>query len=176
MATLLEAKRVGFGATTVRTFGNYGITDLTEFLIYTITGTGFVIETGGFSVDTNLTGVYTPGRIIASSSGGSGSVTASDFDVTVPGKTYVATALGVSGHAGPVNYEYLGTGWDSDSEILENMDAFAEGYDHLTRLLSSSATYGIDDMIAKLNISKTIHQNNKAKLETVEVDYEPFAT
>jgi hypothetical protein len=176
MVILLEAKRVALGATSVRTFGDFGILDLTEFLIYTITGANFAVELDGFSVDTDLTGTYTAGKVIASSSDGSGTVISSDYNITVPLKTYVATALSVSAHAGPVNYEYLGTGWDSDADILAAMDGFDEGYDHLTRLLSGSATYGIDDMIAKLNIGKNIQTNNKAKLETVETVYEPFAT
>jgi hypothetical protein len=177
MTDLLEAKRISLGAGTVRTWGDYGVIHMEEFVIYTINSPGFVLTGGGFIVDGDMTGVYTAGLRIAGSTGVPGNVTSSVYNFPTTDDTTVLTPMDpIGSHVGPVAYEFEGVGWDSDSDIIAQMDAFDDGYDHLTRVLSGSATYGIDDMIAKLNIGKTIQGNNKAKLETVETVYEPFAT
>jgi len=65
-------------------------------------------------------------------------------------------------------FEKDGTGWTSDGtseiEIEKQISSFLYIQDYVWAPLSITATYGLKDMIAKLNIGKQITQNNKTKI------------
>ena len=75
-----------------------------------------------------------------------------------------------------VLYEYNGTGWDSDSDIITLVDHFEFGNDYLTRPLTSGATYGLIPYKSNLNSAIDILTENKDKVDDSISYLEPYAT
>jgi hypothetical protein len=74
------------------------------------------------------------------------------------------------------SYANWGPLWDSDATVQAYMDDWAFIDDHMTHLLSSTGTYGIVDMIAKLQIAKALVQINLDKYDAAGPILEPYAT
>jgi len=64
-----------------------------------------------------------------------------------------------------VLYEYEGTGWDSDEDIIKWVEDYDFGNDYLTRPLDSGATYGLIPYKENLDSALDILNNNKDKVD-----------
>lgn len=73
-------------------------------------------------------------------------------------------------------YEYEGTNWDSDEDIINYITSWDFGHDYLHRDLGTDGTYGILDMISKLGIARGVLVNNRNKMEGSITIFEPYAT
>lgn len=168
---------------------DWGTLNLQDFWLYddiSVTGLTFV-DVDTFDVDGDQTTVFTNGLEILADCGGGGkkqrTVASSSYNGPTPDTTTVTLVVDAeeeltSGLTSvhELKYEYLGTGWDADADIITNIDYFAEAYTHLNDPLGTSGTYGINDKISKMGTAKSIQEADKAKYEDLIVLYDRFAT
>lgn len=168
---------------------NFGSTNLQDFWLYdqiSVTGLTYV-DVDTFDVDGDQTSVFTNGLEILADCGVDGKkqriVSSSVYNGPTPDTTTVTLAVDAGANLTvnlasvyELKYEYLGTGWDSDANIVANIDYFDEAYEHLNEPLGTTGTYGINDKISKFGTAKTIQQADKAKYEALIVLYDRFAT
>jgi len=74
-----------------------------------------------------------------------------------------------------VLYEYNGTGWDTDSTIIDLLDEWDFGNDYLTRPLTSGASYGIRPYRSNLENAKSILEENSDKIDESQTMFERFS-
>jgi len=186
---MIEAKndqdaRLTTKGDSVYTFGNYGVLNLSDFEVYdllTVTGLTYFSD-DSFDVDGDQTLIFTTGLKLICDCGTDGliyrTVLSSSFlDPETRVSLSVGTAITVNlASVYELVYEYLGIGWDSDTEIIANIDYFPDSYDHLNDTISISGTHGINDKISKLNTAKSILQADLVKYEDLVVLYDRFAT
>lgn len=106
-------------------------------------------------------------------------VVSSSYSAMPDETTITMSGDAMSGALDTINrlvYEYGGTGWDSDSDIIENEAIFQESYSHLNDEISTSGTYGIDDKLAKLSTAKSVLNSDKTKYTDAITYYDKFAT
>lgn len=77
---------------------------------------------------------------------------------------------------GNTMYKYLSTNWDGDSTIIQFISDYAFGNDYLTHPLGTDAFYGLYPLYDILVQSKTMLENNKAKIEQSETTFEGYAS
>ncbi|MCK5015815.1 MAG: hypothetical protein KAS32_01985, partial [Candidatus Peribacteraceae bacterium] len=150
-----------------------------------------------FYCDDDKTTTFINGTALVFNAGGGivfGTVTCSDYDssiekiyqdggptdygVTIVNVTIDGTHYGTTGTWGAdvstamsFDYEYNGTGWDSDADIQGLIDDFNFAIDHLYRDIDIDSSYGIKDMISKLQGAKTHLQNNNNKMSGAQTRY-----
>lgn len=90
------------------------------------------------------------------------------YYITIP----IFPAVGVK----VVLYEYLGTGWDSDAQIIAWINDYAFGNDYLTRPMDTGATYGLVPYKGNLESAISILNNNKDKVEDSVGYFEDYAS
>ena len=73
-------------------------------------------------------------------------------------------------------YEYLGVGWDGDTNVINYKDTWDFGYDYLYHPLGTSGTYGIQPMIDALNNGKSTLNGNKDTISDSKTVFEDYAT
>lgn len=170
------------GYTVFDYFGNFGILNLTEFRGYSILTLINLTYQGSltFSTDDDTTSIFTDNKELAFDCGIDGfkfnNVITSSY-ITETNTTYIsidpqrdllsANLISVS----EIDYEYEGINWDNDQNIIDNHNAFLNGYNHLNEPISENGTYGIIDRIAKLEIAKNVLLIDKAKYESFITDY-----
>ena len=172
--------------------GDFGTLNLEDFWLYdqiSVTGLTFV-DVDNFDVDGDQTSVFTNGLEILCDCGAGGkkqrTVASSVYNgPDPPGIETTTVTLAVdatqeltSGLSAvyELMYEYLGTGWDSDTDIVANIDYFVDAWHHLNDPLSTNGTYGLNDKIAKIGVGKSVQQADKAEFESLIVLYDRFAT
>jgi hypothetical protein len=188
----LEAKRAANGWWYVKTFGNYGTENLTDWEIYGASGVvittpqlqytsanSFTCQPGvSFAVGTPV--LIQPGNIIRLVQ----SVTW--FPNPPPGPpppTHTVIGLG-PGTAIPPGLSsveksivvYSPTvNWDSDPTIEPHQDAFATGYNHLTQEPGLSGTYGLIPRRDQIDTGIGLQTLNRDAYQSFIDDYEPYA-
>ncbi len=75
-----------------------------------------------------------------------------------------------------VRYEYLGAGWDGDTNIINYKDSWDFGYDYLYHPLGTTGTYGIQPMMDALNNGKSSLNGNKDTISDSKTVFEDYAT
>lgn len=75
-----------------------------------------------------------------------------------------------------VLYEYEGTGWDNDADIITWADDYDFGNDYLTRPLTTGATYGLIPYKTNLNSAISLLTNNQNKIDDSITYFEDYAT
>ncbi len=73
-------------------------------------------------------------------------------------------------------YEYLGVGWDGDTNVINYISSWNFGYDYLYHPLGTSGTYGIQPMIDALNNGKSTLNGNKDTISDSKTVFEDYAT
>jgi len=181
--TRLEAK--GYDA---EYYGpDFGVSDLSDFQLHDIVPDLVnisYVSANSFDVDGDETSVLTNGLNILCGCGVDGNkarVISTSVYNGIPDTTTITLSAGdaITSNLDTIydlQYEYLGVGWDSDADIIANIDYFVEAYEHLTEPLGTTGTYGLNDKIAKFGIAKSIQQADKAKYEDLIVLYDRFAT
>lgn len=87
------------------------------------------------------------------------------------------TDWGIYQLPGPVLvYEYEGTGWDSDSTIIDLIDKWDFGYDYITHPFGITGTYGLQARIDQLYDALDLLLSNKSKIEESKTAFEDFAS
>lgn len=166
----------------VYTFGDYGIKNLSEFQVYdlmSVTNLTY-IDADNFEIDGDQTTKFVNGLEIACDCGVDGikyRIVSSSAYTTVTKVTLQAGTAITSNLANiyELVYEYLGTGWDADADIIANINYYDNSYAHLNDPISVSGTDGIIDKISKLNTAKSILQADKTKYEDLIILYDRFA-
>jgi len=167
-------------------YGNFGVSGtgyLTEWMGFdqeTATGLAYV-STVYFTVTGDQTTTYTAGTsaVVTNSGTFTASTTISASVYNNP-DTLVGLNAGIC--AASLDGVYLesyanwGPLWDSDATVQGYMDDWVFIDDYITHLLSSTGTYGIQDMIAKLQIARALVQINLDKYEAAGPILEPYAT
>lgn len=171
-------------------YPNFGVLNLEEFTVYDLITTTNItyVSADSFTVDTDLTSEFTVGLEVLCSCGVDGDILRDVLSSSYDGVSDKTTVLlnDYSGTATPITpnlsnvynlvYEYLGTGWDSDADIIANISYFENGYDHLNEPLGTGGTYGLNDKISKMTIGRNIQQSDKDKYESLIILYDRFAT
>lgn len=183
--TLLPPKaKSGAGYTPyVYTYGNFGISNVSDWVVYSVIGFSVTREDDtSFFAPSGTSSYFAGGTILTIDDGGPATgwvdVTVSSYApsgsqglITVSGNILPATISRVLDKT----YVYSGVGWDSDAAITKDVTDFAFTYDHLKLPLGTNGTYGIDDMIVKLGQGKNILVINKAKYSGAITTYGRFA-
>jgi hypothetical protein len=74
-----------------------------------------------------------------------------------------------------VVYAYESTGWDSDPDIINDIDAFALAYDHINDPIDLNGTYGLLARITSITTGRDVQTLNKAKYDSFVALYTPYA-
>jgi hypothetical protein len=155
---IFEAK---FPTKYFHSYGGYGVTNITDFSVCEIvTGATFVSGTEFTISDTSL---FLDGKVAACNCGVDGikhctiSGAPSGSSVTVTGDPLTINLV----DARPTIYEYEGIGWDSDPDYLAVKDVFDFTYNYLNKPMGLEGTYGVIDMIAKMEQGKGIMVSNE---------------
>lgn len=186
MDIYLESKRVSGGWDVFATFGEYGVSNIIDWAMFdyiTDSNTIIYITDDQFTVANDHSAEFTDGTKIVVDCGVDGfryrTVDGNAVFTTVTTVDLISTETALTSNAeevGLVTYEYDGIGWDSDATIVSKKTEFDFGYDHIYLDLGTSGTYGLDDMISKLNDGKGLLTLNKAKYNDAITKYERFAT
>lgn len=182
---LLSAKAITLSAEIIYKGSNYGIINLSDWYLLDEKGINLnFIDVDTFEVDGDFSLDYINGVVVGVDCDTDGikirTVDSSIFggvttEVTLTtDATQELTSNAFQG--GILVYEYEGTGWDSDPDIIQLVDIFDDAYNHLNQAKGSSGTYGIIPTITSLTLAKTIQQNNKAKYQSVISSYEKYAS
>ena len=177
----------GKGADTLFYTANFGTVNLSEFFGYDLISTTNItyVSVDSFDVDGDQTSTFTNGLEVLVDCGVDGdkqrTVSSSVYNGAGPDTTTITLDTGdaITSNIADVYelaYEYLGTGWDSDTDIVDNIDYFADSYTHLNDPMSTSGTYGINDRISKFQTAKTVQENDKNKYSALIILYDRFAT
>jgi hypothetical protein len=171
------------------TFDDWKVLNITDFQGYDeITGlTGLtIIGASTFRVDGNKTSTFSMGKEILLKN-----TVPTTFHGIVSSSTYDAVNLwttvsmddpnsddfsGTAASVFKVVYEFEGTGWDSDADIIANEAIFQESYAHINDEIGTDGTYGIDDKLSKLALAKSVLNNDKTKYTDGITNYDKFAT
>jgi hypothetical protein len=71
---------------------------------------------------------------------------------------------------GNVEYQYLGTNWDSDPTITEKISDYAFGNDYITHPVGIGAAYGLEPLVDMYEQGKSTVLGNKTKiLDSVDI-------
>lgn len=167
----------------VYTYGNYGVTNVTQWKVYSIMNISITREDDtSFYCPSGSETYFAFGTPLSIDDGGdiSGWTEVTVASYTPSGASALITITGgtLPGSISRVlerSYFYEGVGWDSDPDIVQRITEFAFTYDHLVQPLGLSGTYGINDMIVKLGQGRSILVINKAKYTTAETTYDRFA-
>jgi len=185
---LLEAKRVSNGwYGPVETFGTFGVDNISDWRIWDI-GTGVASGTGvsatSFTVPGSVAGAYHPtapvvvnGNIYIIQSATNPPILPAPQVTTVvvqPSPPPIPFGPGLVVNPPQIVYVYNGVGWDSDANIIQEVEAFATGYDHLTHPLGLTGTYGLNERISQLEKGRDLQDANKAAYENFINWYEPY--
>jgi hypothetical protein len=185
---LLEAKRVSNGwYGPVETFGTFGVDNISDWRIWDI-GTGVANGTGvsavSFTVTGAVAGSYHPTAPVVVD--GFTYIIQSATNPPIPPAPQITTVVVQTGGPpisfGPglvvnppqIVYTYGGVGWDSDAAIIQEVEAFATGYDHLTHPLGLTGTYGLNERIDQLEKGRDLQDANKAAYENFIQWYEAY--
>jgi hypothetical protein len=183
--TLLPAKAKQLPEYTpyVYSYGGYGATNVSEWVVYSIMNISVTREDDTSFYAPSGTSLYFPGGTVITVDDGGAVSGWLDFTVSSYTPSGASGLVTVSGNVLPgtivrvleKTYVYGGIGWDSDATITENINDFVFTYDHLTQPLGLGGTYGINDMITKLGIGRGILVINKAKYTGSLTTYDRFA-
>jgi hypothetical protein len=169
-------------------FGSLNLSDFWLYNLISVTGLAF-ISVDIFDVGGDQTSVFTGGLEVLCDCGTSGKkqriVLSSAYNGPYPNPETTTVTL-VEDIDNPLtaglvdvyelHYEYLGTGWDSDANIVSNIDYFDKSWHHLNDPLGTDGTYGLNDKIDKIGAGKSIQEADKSEYETLVVLYDRFAT
>ncbi|MCK5019537.1 MAG: hypothetical protein KAS32_20930 [Candidatus Peribacteraceae bacterium] len=146
-----------------------------------------------FYCDGDLSTTFAQGTEFAFHAGGGivfGTVSCVDYDASIDkiygggtGVTIVNVSInparsGTTGTWGAdvssalsIDYEYNGAGWDADVDIQALIDGMPFAIDHLYREMGIDSSYGILDMIAKLQGGKAHLETNNNKMSGAQTLY-----
>lgn len=178
-----KAKQLPLYTPYVYTYGNFGISNASEWIVYSIINISVTREDDTSFYAPSGSGTYfANGTPLTIDDGGA---VTGWVDVTVASYTPSggSSLVTVSGNVLPATisrvlertYIYNGVGWDGDAVITSDITDFAFTYDHLKQPLGTNGTYGIDDMIVKLGQGKNILVINKNKYSGAITTYDRFA-
>ena len=102
---------------------------------------------------------------------------AADGTTTVnlqPGETALPPSID-SFERTEIVYQFNGTGWDSDADIIQDQDAFALGYDEINAAIDLNGTYGLNARVSNITTGRDVQVLNRAKYQSFVTLYEPYA-
>lgn len=186
----LEAKRVTNGWAYVKTFGNYGVDNLTDWEIYAFNGSpisAIYLTNDSFKVNVVVTPAIEspilaqPGAIqrnILTFAWGP-----IPIPPALPAYTYTNVALtpGTALPAGLSTVDFSSViysptvNWDSDPAIESHQDAFLVALNHLTQEPGLSGTYGLVPKRDQIDLGITIQTINRDAYLNFIDKYEPYA-
>jgi hypothetical protein len=188
---LLPSKATNPHVYTFGNFGDYGSSgNATDWEVYDLINNTAVftqVSTTEFVINSiNITGQLSAGEKVVVTNNGVFSIPATTITVTVTGAPYPPNSTYVEVNGSIVQatidgvwklvYEYLGIGWDSDPDIIQNINDYAFAIDHIHAPLGTDGTYGIIALKEALTQGRNIIYKNLQKTEGMETTYERFAT
>lgn len=180
----LESIRITNGWDEVKTWGNYGVENLTQWAIIsysgdTPTGTG----SDQFTVPGDRTSFYTSGKVLLIEDNGGGRI----YDKTVLNSVYTTlTTVNLNTAGKSINNPMvsvdevmysLTVNWDNNPVLINAQDDFDIAYNHLHQEPSvSGGTYGLIPKKDQVQDGIDVQTINRDKyVELINV-YEPYAT